>query len=285
MDDILTTLTEWLQNFLTNFFGGNILYTLGINIWNWAIVLIGTVASTTPAQFSSEAWGFVTTDVLNFTMGIGATLLNSFYMVGMIRQSTNLKESFTLETAVDSIIKMLLGNMLILNGLDLMKTLFDIASSSSGYFMVLEPPTFEQKDIDAGLILFNYVFGIIFLIVSMVCAFTIFLTVYSRYLYLYLLIAVYPLAYSTLPGGQGVYNSASSFTRTFIAKTFEILVIAIAIGIAARMCQAIDFGSMDDELGKNFDGIIQTIQSMATMIILTASVKGTDTFMRRAFGL
>jgi len=285
MEDILTYLSEWAETFFSEQFMGNALHAMGISVWNWAVEMIGLVASTTPDAFSKTAWNYTTEDVLDFTMGIGATLLNTFYMVGMIRQSTNLKENFTFEVVIDSVIKMLFGNLLILHGLDLMKILFETASVSSEFFLISDPPSFDQTDVDAGSVLFNFLFGgVVFLAVSLVCAFTIFLTLYSRYLYLYMLIAVYPIAFSTLPGGHGVYNTASSFVRTFISKTFEIVVIAIAVSIAAKMCNAIDFGTMDG-VAEYFDGAIQTIQSMATMIILTASVKGCDIFMRRAFGL
>lgn len=264
-------------------FGNGLFYNLGIHIWNWALSMIGLVASTTPQNFSSEAWSYITTTVLDFSMGIAASLLNIFFYIGIIRMSTNLKEAFTLEVLVDIIIKMLLGNLLILYGLDFITILFDVASISADAFL-LEVITFKQADVDAGSIMFNFVFGIIFMSVCLVCAFMIFMTLYNRYLWLYMLVAVYPFAFSTLPAGRGVNGSASAWMRTFISKTFEIVVIAIAVSIASKMCNAIDFG----QLGVSFaelDGALQTIQSMATMIVLTGAVKGTDLFMRRSFGL
>lgn len=287
MQDFIVAVNEWLINLLdTTIFGWfSVLYKLGVNIWNWAMTLVGAVATTTPEAFSQSAWNYVVNYALDFTMAIGGTLLNVFYMVGIIRQSTNLKENYTLEIFVDNVIKMLLANMLILNGLDLIRVIFDLASISSGAFLLSDLPSIEQADLDAGKVLFNFFFGWIFLAVSVVCAFTIFITLYSRYLQLYLLVATYPLAMSTLPGGQGVFNTASSWTRTFLSKAFEIVVIALAVSIGSYMCVAIDFGSVATGIGAEFDGAVQVIQSMATMVIMTGSVKGVDVFMRRAFGL
>lgn len=287
MEEFMTTINEWLVNLLDNTIFGffNVLYQLGINIWNWAMMLVGAVATTTPAAFSGSAWNYVVNDALDFTMAIGGSLLNVFYMIGIIRQSTNLKENYTLEIFVDNVIKMLLANMLILHGLDFIKIIFELASISSGAFLLNDLPSVKQIDIDTGKVLFNFFFGWIFLAVSIVCAFTIFLTLYGRYLNLYLLVATYPIAMSTLPGGSGVYNTASSWTRAFLGKSFEIVVIALAVSIGSYMCVEIDFGSVQSGIGAQFDGAIQTIQSMATMVIMTGAVKGVDVFMKRVFGL
>lgn len=285
----LDSMGEWFADVLPELFssdwlfGNGLFYNLGIHIWNWALSIIGLVASTTPQNFSSEAWVYVTTTVLDFSMGVAAALLNIFYLVGIIRLSTNLKEAFTLEVFVDNIIKMLLGNLLILYGIDLIIILFDIAAISADAFL-LDVVTFAQSDVDAGSIMFNFVFGILFMVICLVCAAMIFMTLYNRYLWLYMLVGVYPFAFCTLPGGRGVNSTASAWTRTFISKCFEIVVIAMAVSIASRMCNAIDFGTMPPTYAQ-LDGALQTIQSIATMIILTASVKGTDLFMRRAFGL
>lgn len=285
MDEFLTVLGDWIYDLLADTLGMNLFYNLGINLWNWAMTMIGAVATTTPQSFSSTAWAYATTDVLNFTTAFGGTLLNLFYMIGVVRQSTNLKENFTLEIFVENMIKMLLANMLILNGLELMKSLFQVASGASGMFLLDNFPTITSANEDVGSLLFNMVFGIVFFIVAAVCTFTIFMTLYSRYLQLYMLVALYPIAFSTLPGGQGVYSTASSFVRTFLSKTFEIVVIAVAVSIGAKMCSSIDFGMVGNGLGSAFDGAIQSLQSMATMIIMAGAVKGVDTFMRRAFGL
>ena len=153
----LDSMGEWFSDVMPKLFssdwlfGNGLFYNLGIHIWNWALSIIGLVASTTPQNFSSEAWVYVTTTVLDFSMGVAAALLNIFYLVGIIRLSTNLKEAFTLEVFVDNIIKMLLGNLLILYGIDLIIILFDIAAISADAFL-LDVVTFAQIIMD----LFSY---------------------------------------------------------------------------------------------------------------------------------
>lgn len=292
------TWSEMLQEF-NNTVGQEILNTIfglfdalnfrlyGEAVWNWVMGMVTALSLTSPQDFSSSAWNYVVNDILSFTMAIGATLLNVFFMVGILRQSTNLRDGFTFEQVIDTIIKMFFSNLLILNGLSFIGTLFDLAGISASVFLVETPPSISRSEWDMGDILFDFIIGgLVFFIVALVCSAQIFMTVYSRYLTLYLLVATYPIAYATLPAGHGVSNTASSFTRTFLSKTFEIVLIALSLSIASKMCQSIDFGQMaDGTLGASFDGFIQCLQSMASMVIVTGAVKGTDSFMRRAFNL
>ena len=269
----------------TLLFGNTLFFKFGIGIWNFTMNLVCDVAGTTPQSFSSLAWGYIVNVILSFMMAIAGTLLNIFYMVGIIRQSTNLKENFTLEIFVENCLKMLLANILILNGVELIKMMFELASIGSVAF--LQTPTvmgISSLDEDIGKSLFGCIFGILFFVVSLVCSATIFLTVYSRYLHLYLLVALYPVALSTMPGGRGVSSTASAWVRAFLQKCFEIMVIAILITIATFMCKAINFGELSG-FGEFFDGFIQMLQNMATMVILSSAVKGADILMRRSLGL
>lgn len=267
----------------STFFEGGLFYGLGSAIWDVAMMLIGATASQTPSQFSSTAWNYVTNDVMSWTVSLAAVLLNIMYMVGIIRQSTNLKENFTLEILIDGLIKVLAGNFLLLNGIHLMSLMFSMASAMSRGFLMTGNLSFRQLDMDTGSYLFYVVYGIIYFVVAMVCAATIFMTVYGRYLQLYLLAAVGPFAWSTVPAGHGISSVASSWIRTFIAKCFEIVIIVLAVSIASMLCQSIDFGQLSG-VEENLDGAIQAIQNMATMVILTGMVKGADVFMRRTFG-
>lgn len=289
LEEILEPISDFISDFIFDLFDFLNFRMLGEWFWNTGMKLIGGVASSTPETFSSSTWSFVTGDVLDFTMFVGSTLLNAFFMVSIIRQTTNFKESFTLEILIDNVIKMILANGLILNGLDLMKLLFSIAGDTSSVFLDMSNTSIsisDRENFDLGNVLFDFLLGgIVFCIVSIVCTITIFLTVYQRYIQLYLLVATYPIAFATIPGGHGVSNTASAWVRTFLSKTFEIVIIAISISIAVKMCNSIDFGTFQDTVGSNFNGAIQSLQAMATMIFITAFVKGADAFMRRTFNL
>lgn len=259
-------------------------YYIGVAFWNMMLNLIGINAVQTPASFSQVTWDYVTMDIYPWMLAIGATILNISFYVGFIRQANNLKQNFTLEVVVECGIKVAIGNALLVSGVSLMEHFFQLASYLSGSILLETPVIFAQSDSDVGSVVFYAVFGMIFCVICMVCSIMIFLTVYGRYLQLYLLVAVAPVAIGTLPGGPGMSQSAFAWIRTFLSKVFSIVVIMLTIVIASKMCNAIDFGSMDGVAGA-FDGAVQALQNICTMILLTASVKGVDAFMKQTFAL
>lgn len=262
----------------------NPFYHIGIGVWNMIMGLTGLAAVQTPSDFSRLAWKFVTNDVYPWAVAIGAVILNLSYCIGILRHMGNLRENFTLEMFVECGIKVILGNIFLLMGIPVMRTLLKISSLMSKSILLESPILSMEPSTDAGSVLFFAVFGLIFFIICLVCAGMIFLTVYGRFLQLYLLICTMPFAVAVLPGGNGMSQTTYAWFRTFLAKTFETVAILLTIAIASSMISSINFG---DFLGAGgiLDGILQAVQNIGTMILLTASVKGMDSFMRRTFAL
>lgn len=275
---MLETFLEGLGAFVQPF------YIFGVVLWNSMLGLIGLTAVQTPSSFSGATWQYIINDLQPWTFAVGATMLNISFYIGFIRQAGNLKQDFTLEVFVECCIKVAVGNALLLSGTKLMKLFFSIASELAGGILLETPVVFAQADTDVGSVLFYMLFGFVFFVVCLVCSVMIFFAVYGRFLQLYLLVAVAPVAVGTLPGGPGLSQTAYAWLRTFLAKVFEIVVIVMAITIAAKMCNSIDFGTMESISGI-FDGAVQAVQNICTMVLLTATVKGTDSFMRRVFAL
>lgn len=262
----------------------NPFYNFGVEIWNLMLSLIGYTSAQTPEGFSGLAWNYAAYVLYPWFFTIGATLMNLFFLIGFMRQASNLKQNFTLEVFVECCIKVLVGNALMISGVTLMRVILEMAAEAAGSILGGNHIVFSQADMDVGGTLFHLFLGVLFFAVCVTCSATIFLTVYGRFLYLYLMVVTAPVALSTIPGGPGISHTASSWCRAFLSKAFGIVAIAAAIAIASKMCNAIDFGGLSG-LGEGLDGAIQAVQSMATMVLLTAAVKGTDTFMRRSFAL
>ena len=285
MEELMEYLEDIIDDVLDafwNFLGGKLSFAFGTGIWNVMIDLISTTAGTTPEDFSSYAWNYVTNVVYDGCLSVAAMVLNIMYLIGLMRQAVKLRENYTAEMLVDSLIRVIISNFGLINGLPLMKQFFGLASKLALVFLNNNGSLhFEQKINDLSSTLFYFLFGIVYLIVSLVCSALIFLAVYSRYMTLYFLVGVAPFAWMTLPGGIGVSNTFFSWLKMFIAKSLEIVAMAILIGIGSALCSKIDFGTVDG-IGR---GAMQAIQNLATMVLLTASVKGIDITMRRMFGL
>ena len=266
---------EWMDttDFLTsaNFF------------WNLIMELVGVIASTTPEEFSTTAWYYTKVLIMNWTLTLGSSLFSSFYLINMLRQTANLKQGITAERFVEISITVILGNYAMLYGINLMNLIFDITGTISEAFMIESRPTFAPLSPETGTF-YNALVHLIYMAVTLVCGFTILFVVYSRYLNLYLLVGVAPMAWSTIPGGHGISSTATAWLRTFLAKSFEIVIIVFAINIASRMCMGINLAVFGNATGLA-GGTIQILNNMLTMIILTGGVKGAEMFMHRTFNL
>lgn len=263
----------------------SLFYHLGIGIWNIMLNLIGVVSGATPDAFSPAAWEYITNEILPWTQGIAANMLNLFFMIGTLRSIENIKEGMTTELFIEICIKAVLANSFLLLILPLLRTFFEMSADMSVFVLGGTNINFEQMDMDLGAEIFYLNFSLIFFIVCLVCSVTLFLVVYGRFIQLYLLIVSCPIAVATLPGGNGISASFYAWLRTFLSKTFSIVLICLTVTIASKMAEGVHyFGSLSG-IGSIFDGAIQAVENMFNMIILAASVKGVDSFMKRTFGL
>lgn len=274
--DILESILEVFMHAL------NPLYTYGQKIWVFLMELSGLAAGQTPESFSSGAWTFTVDTLYPWMLGISAVLLNLFFCVGLCRQMSNLKQNFTLEIFVEFMIRVFIANSVLQGGIILVQGMFSIAAQAGSGIMAGTRITFEQVDFDAGAVLFYFLLGIIYFAVCLTSGGMIFLAVYGRFLQLYLLVFSMPVAVSTVAGGQGISSTAYAWLRTFLAKTFSIVIIAAAVAVSSRLCGGIDFLSMSEGA---MDGMLEAVQNIFVMVLLASSVTGADAFMRRVFAL
>ena len=195
------------------------------------------------------------------------------------------KENMTIELMIEAMIKAVVLNVLLVKGLDVIKKIFEMASAMAGTAVMIEPPDFFTGDVDVGSVMFFWIYGLFYFLVAMVCAFLILITLYSRYIKLYLLVVTFPLAMPSITGGRGIEGTAYAWMKSFLSNTFEIVVIALAIAIAGRITSGISIFTSDSAIFNAFDGFAQALNSMIYMILMAVSVKGAPTFLNKTFNL
>ena len=127
----------------------------------------------------------------------------SFLYIGICRQVGNLRESMTIETGVNVLIKVLLGNLAINSVLWFSKWVFSVTKVTGG--VIIGESDFrglEDSSVNEVQLMVLMVIGIIFLVIAIVCAATIFITMVGRTIQLYMLAATGPLAVSCIPGDR-----------------------------------------------------------------------------------
>ena len=259
------------------------LYTLGVNIWNLILSFCLGKGLSTPESFSPSAWAYVNNFLYPFFQAIAATMLNLFFYIGICRQVGNLRESMTIETGVNVLIKVLLGNLAINSVLWFSKWVFSVTKVTGG--VIIGESDFrglEDSSVNEVQLMVLMVIGIIFLVIAIVCAATIFITMVGRTIQLYMLAATGPLAVSCIPGGPGIQNAAGAWIKTLLTKSLSIVIIAIFIILVSKF-------DLTDFFAENLltDIVLPTrcIQNMFIMMLTAAGVKGADLFMKQTFGI
>lgn len=276
---------EWLQTFvdgvIKELLPHNIFFQLSNAVWNALMAACTGLMTTTPMNFSGEAWRYARIQLYPWAMTIGVSALNVFFLMGFFKAASNLKENITLELMIESMIKLVVLNVLLVKGLSIITTFFQMAAALAGTIALTETPAFFTGDTDAGSVLFFFLFGLLYFLVAVVCGFLILLTLYGRYVKLYMLVVFFPLAMPALAGGRGVEGTAYAWIKSFLSNVFEVVAIALAMGIAGRLVAGVDI--FPDE--GIFDGFAQAMNSMLYMVLMATSVKGAAAFMNRTFNL
>lgn len=271
---------------LMHFFGIDSFFQGAYSIWDFFMSSTAALLGTSPDKYAPDAYKYVTKDIYPYLLGAGIALTNMFLLIGFIRQTSNFKETMTLEAVVSLLVRFSVSNGLLYVGIPIMNNIISAGQEMSTYFLNKEDlPNVVTKEMDLGSFLLNaLLFGIIFEIVALCCGCTILLTVFQRYLSLYLLMGMYPVAVSTLAGGERISDTFYGWLKTFIGEVFKIVVIALVLQLAGKMVENLNFidnGGLDDI----FDGAIAGIVSMVQMIAVTGAVKGADSLMRKMFAL
>ncbi len=270
---------EWATNFLTEG-----LFAGPAAIWNALMAGAYGLLSYGFDIESESAFSYILTSAYDWFVVVGVSLINIFALVAFIRQASRLRENITTEMWVEILIKVVLGNVFMLNGLRVVGTLLDMAGYTSSLFLIATDVSIVSEG-DLGAVLTYVIFGIIWLIASAVCGFYILVTIARRIANIYLLTIVMPIACSTLPGGGEIEQAGWSWLKTFLSECFEIVFIALAFLICGMLHETFNELVTSEGVAGWFDGFPQVIGDIVYMVALTATVQGAGNMLKRAFNL
>ena len=274
-----------MPDWVTNFFGG---FSIGLanTIWKAAMALIGGLLGTPPQDFSPDAWNFVERTLYPWSLSIGVSLLNLFFLIAICRAVSDLHHNITLEMTIEAFIKIVVANVIFLNLFLLMRLILSIAAAMVGEIFTTQSPDLIVDQMDIGSTLFYLLFGIFFVLAAIVCSFLMLLTVYSRYIKVYLLMVLAPFALPALIGGRETERTFYAWLKTFLLNAFEIVAIALTMAISFKIINAgISVFEGSGLIGEAVDGFWDALNALFTMIFMTASVKGVNSLLAKALAL
>lgn len=131
---------DWLPDFLNGSLLYGPFYQIASAIWNTAMSACMGIMTKTPEGFSSATWTYVNNELYPWALSIGIMSLNFFVMMGFFKAVGNFKENMTIELMIEAMIKVVVLNVLLVKGLDVIKKIFEMASAMAGTAVMIEPP-------------------------------------------------------------------------------------------------------------------------------------------------
>lgn len=277
---------KWLEDVLAGLLG--VKYAADYSVWNWCMGIVFSLFGLSPSEYSSGAYQYVSGTVYPLFLAFGTILLNLFLFTGVIRQSANLKENITTEMWVELFIKATIANFVMVRGLTMMNDFISMSTDVTGLLIdesSRDAIVIANMDADFGSIAQAYsLFALIPQIGSIICGFSIVITVLQRFLNLYLTMAVAPIALSTWAGGRGFEETAYAWIKSFLASCFQIVLIAITLKVASFMCVQMN-GMSADGLKSLFDGYEKSFIAVLIMFFLKTAVSNSYSWLQSTFNL
>ncbi|HEY9574171.1 MAG TPA: hypothetical protein VIR32_01390 [Lachnospiraceae bacterium] len=291
MDIVKNAINEWLFELGQGFY--EVFWAIPNGIWKFFLKLTLSVISLDPQYLGQEGsvWGSLqATEVYTTILSIGASLLALFFLIGYIRQTMNFKEMASVENFLRFAIKFVIATLLMTNIIPIM---FEITGVTTILVKQIEGISNLNISVEKGSIsLTNYqLFGIltiVSIIAAFVCGVKIFLSVFKRFINIYVLLLMAPIAMSTLAGDETISSSGVAWIKTTLGCIFEVVVIALVIAVAGTLFSKgiMVTGESLSSIFPSLDGIAIAIVESTTMMVCTAgAVAGAEEFLKRSFAL
>lgn len=290
---MLDMINEFLSG-LASVLNGTALFKAGCTVWNALIGYAWDMLQTDPRNLADSALWNEAYRIFQLVQILGASLVNIFFLINFCKETSDIKHGMTLESSIQSFIKLVIVDAIFLNLSDLLIKIVEIEQAFLGIVAPAGSESIELKidsldswDIGINGVILGNIFGLFFLIICIGGAIIVLWTVYRVFLKIFFYLAIAPLALSTYAGPQGISHSGSSWVRTFLCAVFELAGMVLMLRLGTILINA---AGLFPEPSEDILGVIlgtqgwQGLQCILSVFIITGSVASADSMIRRAFG-
>ncbi len=260
--------------------------------WNNQVSLVFAMLGQSPTTFKGgSAWAAI--EKINPVFAaIGSSLVVLFFVIGFCAESIDVKEDMRFETILRMFIRVGISEWFVTNNVTIMKAFFTtigniVHTMSPGSVSKLKIDNTQAdviKNLGFGESLVMLILTALLSIVIIICGFFIIYTVYFRFLKLLVIVPLGSIAFSTLGGNRTVANTAATYSKYFLAVTFE----AVSMAIAIVVCNAFINAGLPKFTG-NYEDWAKTLIYLCEMtfsIAMTVGfVRGAQNLTSKVFGL
>ena len=111
---MLDTIKE-IFNTLFSAYNGTALFRVGCWIWNILIGYAWDMLQTDPRELADQALWNEAYRIFQLMQILGASLVNIFFLINFFKETSDIKHSMTLESSIQSFIKLVIVDAIFLN--------------------------------------------------------------------------------------------------------------------------------------------------------------------------
>lgn len=265
-----------------------------LNTWNSKMAEIFQLLTQSPETFKGGGIWNVIKNIHGAVMAIGLGLLVLFFVIGVVKSCGNIAELKRPEIAVKLFIRFALAKAVVTHGLELMLALFSIVqglisrimatAGFSGADNTVLPQSIKDAINNTGF--FNSIpLWAVTLIGSLfitVLSFIMIMSVYGRFLKLYMYTAIAPVPLASF-AGEPSQSMGKAFIKSYAAVCLEGAIIVLACIIFSL------FASSPPVVDPNAAAVTQVWSYVGelifNMLVLVGAVKMADRLVREMLGL
>ena len=302
-ETVLSPMLTWLGGIM--FAQGRALLNCGFSIWKSCTqVALNFVQKNPEGQFG--AWSIVSgSAVYGVFLAIAGSLTIFYFVAGWLKDSIDIRSTFTLESMFKMFIRFAITISLVTNSLSLVRGINNASLALARTIQITESDEKKQtvdqvfdsmeeslKDTGESEGSSWFSAGLIALIGGLVGMFTILVSgvevavaVIKRLFKVYMCIPFAPVALAGFAGGREFSQTGIAWLKTFTAYCLEAFVIALAIKLSFGLfaSAALNFTTSSSDITVQM--MLAIFNLCMPMVATAACVKGADGVVRSCLGL
>lgn len=292
---MIQQIIDAISNFISSLLDGSIFFQAGVGIWNWLIDFAYSIISSDPRNLADGNLWAVADSIFQTMEIVGASLMTVLFLINFVKETSDIRQSMTLESCFVMILKLVVADVVMLN----LSTLVElVVGMEQDMISIVAPAGSNSLHISlSGAGGWNigsafgpaggWIFGLLFTLIALGAGIIIIWKCYAVLLKIYFYLAVAPLAMSTILGTKGMSQSAYSWIRTFLCALSELAGIVLILHLGAVLISSGGyFPTPGNDIIGSFGGtpFWEALQCTVSVVLLTGSVSAVDSMIRRGFG-
>ena len=265
-----------------------------LGTWSYFLRLIWDLLTTSPADFKGGAIWEIMVNIHEGIKGIAYGLLVLFFVIGVVRTTTNFSEIKRPEQALKLFLRFAIAKAVITYSMDLMQAIFRIIQgimtqvTTSGGSVVADgvdlPESIILKIEACGffesipLWLVSLIGALLIAVLSCVLL----LTVYSRFFKLYMYTAIAPIPMSSF-AGEGTAQVGRQFLKSYAGVCLQgaiIILACIIYSVFAESAPIVDEGATAVSAIWSY-----LLELIINMLVLVGAVRMSDRLIHEMIGM